>query len=76
MNEEQIPAQAKSSNRLREFREELLMTRMELARRAGISLRTVWSAENGDPCRLLTKRKILQALGVPKNEHRRVFPNG
>ena len=75
MSEEQGRVQKMGSNRVREFREELLMTRVELAKRARISLRTVWSTENGDSCRLLTKRKILQALGVPNQEHKRVFPN-
>ncbi len=64
------------ANRVRELREDRLMTRDELATRAGVSLRTVWSVESGRPCRLPTKRKILQALGLEAAEHRRVFPNG
>ncbi len=61
-------------NRVRELREEQLVTREELARRAGISLRTVWSVEAGHECRLETKRAILRALGIPRNRHRSVFP--
>ena len=76
MSEEQRPARAKNSNRVRELREELLMTRGELAKRAGVSLRTVWSVENGIPCRVITKRKILEALGIPQREHRKVFLSG
>ena len=63
-------------NRVREYREERLMTRKELAARAGLSVRTVWSVEKGLPCRLPTKRKILRALCLGKSEHRLVFPSG
>ena len=73
MSDEQSPAHPKDSNRVRELREELLMTRNELAARAGVSLRTVWHIENGGGCRLRTKRKILQVLGVPREQHRMVF---
>lgn len=61
-------------NRVRELREARLMTREELARRAGVSERTIWSVENGYPCRIYTKRRILRALGVARSEHLRVFP--
>lgn len=64
------------SNHVREIREERLMTREELADRAGLSLRTVWSVENGFPCRLPTKRRILRGLRLAKGQHRLVFPNG
>lgn len=50
------------------------MTLQELAQRAGVSTRTVWSVEKGHPCRVHTKRRILRALGVPRSEHRDVFP--
>jgi len=76
MNEKPSPEHAKRSNRVRELREDLLMTREKLAKRAGISLRTVWSVENGVRCRVMTKRRILEALGISKNEHRTVFPKG
>jgi len=52
------------------------MTREELAARAGVSLRTVWSVESGNPCRLPTKRRILEALGLARTDHREVFPHG
>jgi hypothetical protein len=51
------------------------MTREELAKRSGLSLRTVWSVENGHPCRLVTKREILRGLDVSKSEHAFVFPD-
>ncbi len=63
-----------AANRVREIREEQLMTREELARRASVSLRTIWSVEAGHECRLETKRAILRALGIPRNQHRVVFP--
>ena len=74
--EGRAPAGARSRNHVREFRKDLLLTREELAQRAGLSLRTVWSVENGGSCRLPTKRKILQALGIARKNHKRVFPNG
>ncbi len=52
------------------------MTREELAERAGVSLRTIWSVERGNACRLPTKRKILEALGLSREEHREAFPEG
>jgi len=66
----------RTGNRVREIREELLMTREELAERTGLSARTVWSVENGFPCRLPTKRRILQGLRVAKAQYRLIFPNG
>ena len=66
----------REQNPIRKLREELLMTREELAERAGVSLRTVWSVENGRSCRVPTKRRILHALGVAKRRHREVFPKG
>jgi DNA-binding XRE family transcriptional regulator len=63
------------SNRVRALREDRLMTREELAERSGLSVRTVWSVENGYPCRLLTKRRILRALGLSSEDHTRVFPS-
>ncbi len=62
------------ANRVREIREEQLMTREELARRASVSLRTIWSVEAGHECRLETKRAILRALGIARTQHRIVFP--
>jgi transcriptional regulator with XRE-family HTH domain len=68
--------QTRVGNRVRELREDRLMTREELAERAGVSLRTVWSVESGKPCRLPTKRRILEALGLARTDHREVFPHG
>jgi transcriptional regulator with XRE-family HTH domain len=52
-------------NRIRAARQALGWTQNELARRAGISARTIHAIEKGRPCRQATKRHILNALGVP-----------
>jgi DNA-binding XRE family transcriptional regulator len=64
----------KRVNRVRALREERLMSREELAKRAQVSLRTIWSVEAGNECRLGTKRSILRALGIPRSHYRVVFP--
>ncbi len=61
-------------NRVREHRESLYLTPEELAKRAGVSCRTLWSVENGQACHLVTRRAILKALGVTRQEAWRVFP--
>lgn len=76
MGEGSAHARSRVANRVRELREDRLMTREELAERAGVSLRTIWSVERGNACRLPTKRKILEALGLSREEHREAFPEG
>ena len=70
----QRPAEQNGANRVRDFREERLMTREEMARRARVSLRTIWSVESGYDCRVETKRAILRALSIPRRHYRLVFP--
>lgn len=60
-------------NNVRRFREALMMTKAELARKAGISALTIDRIEGGRPCRLTTKRKILAALGLGVDDRDRVF---
>jgi DNA-binding XRE family transcriptional regulator len=50
-------------NNVRTLREEVLMSKAELARRAGVSPLTIDRVESGLECRLDTKRKIILALG-------------
>ena len=50
-----------------------MMTKSELARKAGISALTIDRIEAGRPCRLTTKRKILSALGLGIEDRDRVF---
>lgn len=63
-------------NNVRRFREEILMSKAELARKAGLSALTVDRVESGMQCRMDTKRKILLALGLKLADKDRVFPEG
>jgi DNA-binding XRE family transcriptional regulator len=63
------------SNNVRTLREEILLSKAELARRAGISPLTVDRIEGGAECRLDTKRKIILALGKKLEEKQEVFPD-
>ncbi len=62
------------SNNVKKFREELLMSKAELARKAGVSALTIDRVEHGMPCRMDTKRKIILALGLKLSDKTRVFP--
>ena len=62
-------------NNLKELREQLLMSKAELARKARISPLTVDRVEKGKKCRLETKRKILLALGYDLSEKSKLFPD-
>ena len=62
-------------NRVREFRENKLMTQAQLARKAKVALRTIHSVEKGMNCRMDTKRKILLALGLRFEDKELVFPS-
>lgn len=59
---------------LRDLRQDQLLTQAQLAQKAKLSLRTIYSIEKGMPCRMDTKRKLLKALGVPFERNREVFP--
>lgn len=63
-----------SRNQVKKIRESLLMTKAELARKAGISPLTVDRLEKGGGCRMSTKRKIILALGMKLEDRHRVFP--
>ena len=63
-------------NRVRELREDRLMTQSQLARKAKVALRTIHSVEKGMNCRMDTKRKILLALGMRFEDKEQVFPAG
>ena len=65
--------QPKINNNLREFRIERMMSKAELARKAGLSVLTVARIEKGFGCRMDTKRKILKALGLKLADRRKVF---
>lgn len=61
-------------NNVKTLREEVLMSKAELARRAGVSPLTIDRVESGLECRLDTKRKIILALGKKLEEKEEVFP--
>ncbi len=60
-------------NNVQRFREALMMSKAELARKAGLSTLTIDRVEAGRPCRLDTKRKILLALGKKVSDRDEVF---
>ncbi|MEE4262626.1 MAG: helix-turn-helix transcriptional regulator [Desulfobacteraceae bacterium] len=62
-----------AKNSLKQTRESLLMSKAELARQANISPITISRIENGMPCRLETKRKILLALGLKLTDKNKLF---
>ena len=69
-------ARAATFNNVQRLREEQLLTKAELARKAGISPLTVSRIENGLDCRVDTKRKIILALGLTPSDRRKVFGPG
>jgi len=60
-------------NNVQRTREALMMSKAELARKAGLSTLTIDRVEAGRPCRLDTKRKILLALGKRISDKDEVF---
>ena len=70
----EMESQLAPSNRVRELRENKLMTQAQLARKAKVALRTIHSVEKGMNCRMDTKRKILLALGLRFEDKDLVFP--
>jgi len=61
------------NNNVQQLRESLMMSKAELARKAGLSTLTIDRVEAGRPCRLDTKRKILLALGFGIANQDKVF---
>jgi len=62
-----------NKNSLKEIRESFLISKTELSRRANISPHTISRIEQGMPCRIKTKRKILLALGLKLSDKDKVF---
>jgi DNA-binding XRE family transcriptional regulator len=61
-------------NQLRQIREKLLLSKAELASKAGISPQTISNIEKGLGCRMVTKRKIIKALDLKLSDKPTVFP--
>lgn len=60
-------------NNVRKIREGLLMSKAELARRAGLSVLTIDRVEKGMTCRMDTKRKLILSLGLQLSDRDKVF---
>ena len=60
-------------NTVKRIREEKLMSKAELARKAGVSSLTIDRIEKGKSCRMETMRKILLALDFDLTEKSKVF---
>ncbi len=63
----------KIKNSVRKLRMEKMVSKAELARRAGVSTLTIDRVERGMSCRMDTKRKILEALGLKPQDRVLVF---
>lgn len=63
----------KIKNNVKVIRESRLMSKSELARKAGVSVLTVARIERGEECRMETMRKIILALGFSLEEKNKVF---
>lgn len=63
----------KVKNNVRKMRTERMMSKAELARRAGLSTLTIDRVERGMKARMDTKRKILEALGLKPQDRVMVF---
>ena len=70
-----VKVSRRAPNNLQHLREELLLTKAELARKAGVSPLTVARVESGLDCRMDTKRKIILALGLQPADKAKVFGN-
>ncbi len=66
-------ARKRVKNNVRKMRTERMISKAELARRAGMSTLTIDRVERGLPCRMDTKRKILEALGLKPTDRVQVF---
>ncbi len=61
------------TNKVQLARENKMMSKAELARKAGVTVQTIDRIERGYECRLATKRKIILALGYQLAERSEVF---
>jgi len=66
-------AKPRRKNNVRKMRMDRMMSKAELARRAGLSTLTIDRVEKGMSCRMDTKRKILEALGFTPSDRTAVF---
>ncbi len=71
--EKQAKSAGRHPNGVRRLRIDRMMSKAELARRANVSVLTIDRVEKGYGCRMDTKRKILEALGLNLSDRVRVF---
>ena len=72
-NTKHVLGEKMSTNSLKEVRESFMISKTELARKSNISSLTLTRIEQGKPCRMETKRKILLALGLKISDKNKVF---
>jgi len=60
-------------NFLKSYREQVLISRAELARKASLSVQTIQRIENGKVCRLGTQRKIILALDLKLSDKDKIL---
>ena len=60
-------------NSLKRYREQILVSKAELARKAGVSVLTINRIEKGKSCRPETKRKIILALDLDLSQKSKIF---
>ena len=60
-------------SKLKNIRESRLISKSKLARDAGVSTVTIDRIEKGYDCRMATKRRILEALGMTPEDRDQVF---
>lgn len=58
---------------LQEAREAMMVSKAELARRTGLSVLTIGRIEAGRDSRVATRRRILEALGIPLDKRETIF---
>ena len=66
-------ASMKCKNKVKSIREARLLSKSELARKAGVSVLTIARVERGEECRMETMRKIILALGYSLEDKAKVF---
>ena len=62
-----------SKNSLKEIRESLMISKVELARKTDLSPKTITRIEQGLPFRMETKRKIIRFLGSINSDENEVM---
>ena len=62
-------------NTVKKIREDIVLRKAEMARKAGVSPLTIDRIERGKDCRMETKRKIILALGYKLSDKDKLFFN-